>query len=71
MQTKNINTSINATDDVSLAFTTYYGVADYDRTLWCCDRKENVAVITKAVFRLLKNNANNSSYTSENHIIQC
>jgi hypothetical protein len=33
--------------------------------------KEKVAIITIAVFRLLKNNANKSSYTSENHSIQC
>jgi hypothetical protein len=33
--------------------------------------KEKFAVITKAVFRLLKNNANNSTQASENHIIQC
>jgi hypothetical protein len=33
-------------------------------------QKEKVAVITKTVFRLLRNNANNSSYTSENHNIQ-
>jgi hypothetical protein len=33
--------------------------------------EEKVAVITKTVFRLLKNNTNNSSQTSENHSIQC
>jgi hypothetical protein len=33
--------------------------------------KEKVAVIINAVFRLLKNNVNNSSQTSENHSIQC
>jgi hypothetical protein len=33
--------------------------------------KEKVAVITKAVFGLLKNNENNGSQTSENHCIQC
>jgi hypothetical protein len=32
--------------------------------------KENVVVVIKAAFRLLKNNAN-SSLTSENHSIQC
>jgi hypothetical protein len=33
--------------------------------------KEKVAVITKAVFALLKNDVNNSSKTSENHSIHC
>jgi hypothetical protein len=33
--------------------------------------KEKFAVTTKALFRLLKNNANNSSQTSEDHSIQC
>jgi hypothetical protein len=33
--------------------------------------KEMGAIITKGVFRLLKNNDNNSSETSENHSIQC
>jgi hypothetical protein len=32
--------------------------------------KNEFAVITETVFRLTKNNANNSSWTSENHIIQ-
>jgi hypothetical protein len=32
--------------------------------------KEKVAIITKALFRRLKNNASSSSYTSENHSIQ-
>jgi hypothetical protein len=33
--------------------------------------KGKAAVITKVVSRLLKNNANNSTQTSENHNIQC
>jgi hypothetical protein len=33
--------------------------------------KEKVALITKAVFRLLNVSANDSSYASENHSSQC
>jgi uncharacterized coiled-coil protein SlyX len=33
--------------------------------------QEEVIGITKVVLGLLKNNANNSSKTSENHSIQC
>jgi hypothetical protein len=46
------------------------GVPDYGRALWCYER-EKVAVITKTVFSLLKNKANNSSLSSESHSIQC
>jgi hypothetical protein len=57
-QAKNIN--INGTNDVSLALQIMTGTD-----------KVNVAIITKAAFRLLKNNANNSSWTSLNQKIQC
>jgi hypothetical protein len=57
VQDRKVN--FNATDDVFLAFimvqqivTELYGAAM---------EKEKVAIVTKAVFRLLTNNANNSS----------
>jgi hypothetical protein len=67
VQAKNI--SSNATGDVLLAFAVVQQImTELSGTE---TEKETVAVITKAVFRLLKNNASNSSYTSENHSIQC
>jgi hypothetical protein len=46
------NVIINATD-MFLAFTMMQQIMT---ALWSCDRKTNVAVKTKAVFRLVKNN---------------
>jgi hypothetical protein len=53
------NTGVSREDDVFLALT----VVQQIMTEVCCivTEKEKVAVITKAVFRLLKNNASNSS----------
>jgi hypothetical protein len=64
---KSVN--ITAMDDVFLAFTTMQQIMT--ELSGAVTEKEKVAVITKAMFRLLKNNANNSSQTSENHSIQC
>jgi hypothetical protein len=61
VQAKNVN--INETD-MFLAFI-MTELSD------AATEKEMVAVITKAVFRLSKNNVDNSSKTSENHGIQC
>jgi hypothetical protein len=65
VQANNIN--ISATDNVFLAFT----VVQQIMTELPGAVTEKGAVITKAVFRLLKNKANNSSQTSKNHSIQC
>jgi hypothetical protein len=57
MQAKNVN--INAMDDVFLAFTMAWHIMT--ELSGAATEKEKVAVITKTVFRLLKNNDNNSS----------
>jgi hypothetical protein len=54
VQAKYIN--INVTDEALLAFTTVQQMT----ALWCATEKQKVAVITKAVFILLQNSANNS-----------
>jgi hypothetical protein len=60
--------NINATD-VFLAFTMVQQImTDLSGVT---TGKGKVAAISQVVFSLLKNNANNSSHTSENHIIQC
>jgi hypothetical protein len=64
VQAKNVN--INAID-VFLALT----MVQQTELSGAATEKEKVTGITKAVFRLLKNNANNSSQASENHSIQC
>jgi predicted rRNA methylase YqxC with S4 and FtsJ domains len=66
MQAKNVN--INAMD-VFLAFTMVQQIMT--ELSGAMTEKEKVAVITKAVFRLLKNNASDGSQPSENHSIQC
>jgi hypothetical protein len=67
MQAKNVNT--NARDDMFLVFAVVQQIMT--ELSGAATGKEEVAVITKVVFRRLKNNASNSSYTSENHSIQC
>jgi hypothetical protein len=57
VQSKNVN--INAMKDVFLAFTTAQPITT--ELSGDVAEKEKFAVITKAVFRLLKNSANNSS----------
>jgi hypothetical protein len=54
VEAKNIN--VNATDDVFLVF-----IVVQQCSLVLQQEKEKVAVIAKAEFRLLKNNANKSS----------
>jgi hypothetical protein len=66
VQAKNVN--INATD-VFLAFTMVQQIMI--ELSGAVREKRKVTVITKAVFRLLKNKDNNSSYTSEKQSIQC
>jgi hypothetical protein len=67
VQAKNVN--VNATDDVFLAFTMEQQIMM--ELSGAATEKEKVSVITEAVLGLLKNNASNSSYTSENDSIQC
>jgi hypothetical protein len=57
VQAKNIN--INATDAAFIAFTVVQQIMT--ELFGAAIEKEKFAVITKAVFRLLKSNANNSS----------
>jgi hypothetical protein len=66
VQTKNVNT--DATDEVFLAFTLVQQIIS---ELSSAATEKRKVVINKALFRVLKNSANNTSYTSENHIIQC
>jgi hypothetical protein len=56
VQTKNVN--INATDNVLLAFTVVQQVMT--ELSGATTVKAKVGIITKALFSLLKNNANNS-----------
>jgi hypothetical protein len=58
MQAKNVN--INAMDNVFLAFTVVQQIV----TVLSCaaTEKEKVAVITKAVFRLLKNSLHQQQF---------
>jgi hypothetical protein len=67
VQAKNVN--ISATNDEFLAFTMVEQIMT--ELFSAVTEKEKGDVITKAVFRLLKNKTNNSSKTSENHSIQC
>jgi hypothetical protein len=62
------NVNNNVTDNVFLAFTM---VQQIKTQLSIVTEREKAAVITKAGFKLLKNNANNSSQSSETHSIQC
>jgi hypothetical protein len=57
VQAKNVN--INATDNMFLTFTMVQQIRT--ELSGAAKEKEKVAVTTKAVFTLLKNNANNSS----------
>jgi hypothetical protein len=57
VQAKDVN--INETDEVFLAFTMVQQIMT--ELSGAVTGKENVAVTTKSVFRLLKNNANNDS----------
>jgi hypothetical protein len=66
VQAKNVN--INAMD-VFLAFDMVQQIMT--EFIGAVTEREMIAVLTKAVFKLLKNNTNNSSQTSENHSIQC
>jgi hypothetical protein len=68
VQAKNVNS--NAMDnDMFLAFTMVQQIMTV--LSGAETEKEKTAIINKAVFRLLKNNANNSSKTSEYISIQC
>jgi hypothetical protein len=60
VQAKNVNS--NAMDDMFLAFTMVQQIMT--ELSGAVTEKEKVAITTKAVFRLLKNNVNNSSQTS-------
>jgi hypothetical protein len=61
MQTKNIN---NNSTDMFVAFTMVQQIIT--ELLGAATEKEKAADITKTMFKLLKNNAINNSYTSEN-----
>jgi hypothetical protein len=67
MQAKNAN--IHGTDEAFLAFTMVQQIMT-QLSGTAATGNEKSPIITKAKFRLLKNNVNNSSQASNNHSIQ-
>jgi hypothetical protein len=63
VQAENVN--ISATDNAFLAFTVVQQIVT--ELSGAAAEKAKFGITTKAVFSLLKNNANNSSQTFENH----
>jgi hypothetical protein len=65
VQARSVN--MNATDGVFLSFNIVQQIMTELSS--AATEREKIAVITKAVFRLLKVSSNDSSYASENHSI--